>query len=54
MEEGCLWFYMVLHKAQADPTLTVELQSYKLEVIREVEESGAFVLKGMARQMQIS
>lgn len=39
MEEGCLWFYTVLQEAQADPTLAEELQSYKLEVIREAEES---------------
>lgn len=39
MQEGCLWFYMVLQKAKADPILTVELQSYKLEAIREEELS---------------
>lgn len=38
MQEGCLWFYMVLQNAQADAMLTVELQSCKLEVIREEEE----------------
>lgn len=38
MQEDCLWLYMVLQNAQADAMLTVELQSCKLEAIREKEE----------------
>lgn len=39
MQESCLWFYIMLQKTQAEPALTVELQSYKLEAMREEEES---------------
>jgi len=35
MQEGCLWFHVDLQKEPADTMLTMELQSYKLEAIRE-------------------